>query len=176
MSPEPASSKTKVCPTCGTRLSENATRCLVCGTELGAKPEPKAVKKTEKSVQASRMPEITLSLPAALGILAVLLGIVGAGVFFYVRSVNPPAAEELATPTATATMTATATPTEFVTPTPSPTLTPEPPFDYTVKAGESCSVLAFQFKVSIQSIVILNNLDSSCLTLREGQTIKIPWP
>ena len=25
---------TILCPTCGTRLSETATRCLVCGTEL----------------------------------------------------------------------------------------------------------------------------------------------
>ncbi|MBI3151539.1 MAG: zinc-ribbon domain-containing protein, partial [Chloroflexi bacterium] len=64
MTPEPTSStKTKVCPTCGTRLSENATRCLVCGTEFNARPEPKIVKKAEKSVQASRMPEIRLSLP-----------------------------------------------------------------------------------------------------------------
>ncbi|MBK8823108.1 MAG: hypothetical protein IPN58_10995 [Anaerolineales bacterium] len=47
MSLETNSSKTKVCPTCGTRLSESATRCLVCGTEFNAKPEPKAAKKVE---------------------------------------------------------------------------------------------------------------------------------
>ena len=70
MTIETPSQKTQVCPTCGTRLSESATRCLVCGTELSAKaPEDqkKAEKKVEKSVQASRMPEITLGLPAALG-------------------------------------------------------------------------------------------------------------
>ena len=78
MTPEPTSSKTKVCPTCGTRLSENAPRCLVCGAEFSARLEPKVVKKAEKSVQASRMPEIRLSLPAAVGLLAIVIVIAAA--------------------------------------------------------------------------------------------------
>ena len=82
MNQESSSSKTKVCPTCGTRLSENATRCLVCGTEFTPKPELKIAKKAEKSVQASRMPEIRLSLPAAVGILAVVIIIASVVVFF----------------------------------------------------------------------------------------------
>ena len=175
MSPEPASSKTKVCPTCGTRLSENATRCLVCGTELGAKPEPKVVKKAERSVQASRMPEITLSLPAALGILAVFLVIVGVSAFLYAGSINPPASAVTETPTAGATLTPTGTPTEIFTATSIPTLTPQPPHDYTVGAGETCSLIAFNFGISIQSIIILNNLPSTC-PISQGQILKIPYP
>src|SRR3990170_1796760 len=112
MSPEAPSQKTNVCPTCGTRLSENATRCLVCGTELGARPEARAAKKAERSVQASRMPEVTLSLPAALGILAIVL-LVGAAVVFFGlqdggRVVAPtPIASPSATPTISPTPTQT---------------------------------------------------------------------
>ena len=82
---EPSSQKTKVCPTCGTRLSENATRCLVCGTELSVKAAVKS-KKAEDTIQASRMPEITLGLPAALGALLVVLLIGAAAVYFSLQA------------------------------------------------------------------------------------------
>jgi len=175
MSPEPSTSKTKVCPTCGTRLSENATRCLVCGTQLSARPEPKVAKKVEKSVQASRMPEITLSLPAALGILTVFLVVAGAAVFFTVRASNPTAFEVTDVPLPTNTPTLTTTVTPIFTATSVPTITPQPPFPYTVGAGETCSLIAFNFSVSIQSIIVTNNLPSTC-PISEGQVLQIPYP
>lgn len=175
MSPEPATSKTKVCPTCGTRLSENATRCLVCGTQLTARPEPKVAKKVEKSVQASRMPEITLSLPAALGILTVVLVVAGAAVFFTVRASNPTAFEATDVPLPTNTPTLTATVTPIFTATTAPTITPQPPFPYTVGAGETCSLIAFNFNISIQSIIVTNNLPSTC-PISEGQVLQLPYP
>jgi len=173
---EPSSQKSQICPTCGTRLTENATRCLVCGTELTAKAATKS-KKADTTVQASRMPEITLSLPAALGALVIILLIGAAVVYFSLQAgiggqLEAPTAE--VSPTTTATITPTAT--ELPTSTTIPTETPLPPFDYTVREGDlSCGVISANFGISVQSLVILNNLSSDCL-IRVGQTLKIPYP
>lgn len=176
MTLEPTSSKTKVCPTCGTRLSENATRCLVCGTEFTAKPEQKLAKKAEKSVQASRMPEIRLSLPAAVGILAVVIIVASVIVFFATQGNNNPTDTPSESPTPSLTPTVTVPPTNTIPATDIPTSTPQPPFDYTVSAGDgSCSQIAFTFGVSVQSIIITNNLASSC-PISVGQVLKIPYP
>jgi LysM repeat protein len=176
MNQEPISSnKTKVCPTCGTRLSENAMRCLVCGTEFNAQPAPKVVKKAEKSVQASRMPEIRLSLPAALGALATII-IVAAAITFFLVPKDPTALGPEITNTPTETPTATIPPTNTLPPTDIPTSTPQPPFDYTVAVGDnSCSQIAFNFGISVQSIIITNNLPSTC-PISVGQVLKIPYP
>lgn len=177
MSLETNSSKTKICPTCGTRLSENAMRCLVCGTEFTAKPEPKAAKKVEKSVQASRMPVITLSLPAAVGIIAVVVIIAASIAFFSLRANSPEGTfETVDTPTPTQTPTSTLPATATIPPTDIPTATLQPPFDYTVAAGDgTCSQLAFNFGISVQSIIIENNLPSTC-PISVGQKLKIPYP
>jgi LysM repeat protein len=173
---EPSSQKTKVCPTCGTRLSENATRCLVCGTELTAKAETKS-KKVETSVQASRMPEVTLSLPAALGALVIILLIGAAIVYFGLGAVGneEPGTEPVVDGTITMTFTPTMTATETGTPTAIPTETPLPPFEYIVREGETCGVLVATFKVSLQSIIVLNKLSSECF-VSVGQVLLIPYP
>jgi len=158
-------------------LSESATRCLVCGTELTAKVsgEQKAANKVEKSVQASRMPEITLGLPAALGLMAIVL-LIGAGVVYGALNLGGRVVEPTPVPTATETSLPTATATEVPTHTPIPTLTELPPFDYTVAAGDTCSSIALAFSVSVNSIIILNNLPISCNNLTIGQALKVPYP
>ena len=176
MSQESSTQKSQICPTCGTRLSENATRCLVCGTELTAKAATKS-KKNEAGMQASRMPELTLSLPAALGALALILLIGASSVYFSLRAgltgatITEPTAEgtTTATPTITVTVTATLPATDI------PTETPLPPFDYTVKEGDTCGVIAATFKISVQSIIVQNQLSAQCF-VSVGQPLKIPFP
>jgi LysM repeat protein len=172
---QPTSQKTKVCPTCGTRLSENATRCLVCGTELTAKAETKS-KRADTSVQASRMPEVTLSLPAALGALVLVLLTGAAGVYFSLQAgfggkLEAPTAEVTQTETATITPTGTEAPTNTLI----PTETALPPLDYTVREGDTCGIIASTFGVSVQSIIVLNQLSSQCF-VSAGQVLKVPYP
>lgn len=173
MTPEISTSPTKLCPTCGTRVKEDATRCLVCGADLA---------NTEKVAQSSkvvgsRMPSITLSLPAAIGLLALFLGIGAIMVYFALRQ-SP---EAIIPPTVTSTITVTATGTQTATPSPLPTLTstPEPsstPVTYLVKANDTCIGIALFFDISVQSIVTLNNLPAACDTLYINQPLLIPQP
>jgi LysM repeat protein len=176
MSQEPSTQKSQICPTCGTRLSDNATRCLVCGTELTAKATTKS-KKAEAGMQASRMPEITLSLPAALGALTLILLIGAAAVYFSLRSgltgatITEPTVEGTVTETPTATLPAT----ETLPPTALPTETPLPPFEYTVREGDTCGIIAANLEVSVQSIIVQNQLSSQCF-VSVGQKLFIPYP
>ncbi|HUF38718.1 MAG TPA: LysM peptidoglycan-binding domain-containing protein [Anaerolineales bacterium] len=121
------------------------------------------------------MPQVTLSLPIALGLLALFLLIGGWTVFALIQQepeiVVPPT--ETATPTNTVTPTLTPTlapPTETSPPEPSPT-----PFTYLVQDGDQCSTIANTFTISIQSIILLNNLDAAC-SLFVGQQLLIPFP
>ncbi len=164
---------TKLCPTCGTRLSEDATRCLVCGSELAKNGE--ASGQAGKPIRGSRMPEITLSLPVAIGLLALFLAL-GATMVFFALQQTGKIEEPTQTPTITLTVTPSITPTPV---TPTLTSTPEPtatPFTYQVKAGDTCGGIAYSFDISVRSIVLLNSLPADCATLFEGQKLLIPYP
>jgi LysM repeat protein len=172
MTPETNTSPTKICPTCGSRVKEDATRCLVCGADLISVDK---AAQSSKVVQGSRMPSITLSLPIAIGLLAIFLGIGAIIVFFALRQ----APEAIIPPTATSTITPTATGTQTATFTPFPTLTytPEPsptPITHLVQANETCIGIALFYGVSVQSIVSLNNLPTACDTLYINQPLLIP--
>lgn len=120
------------------------------------------------------MPEITLPLPLAIGLVLFLLA-AGAGIIFSVLRGTGKVVEP--TPTATATLTPTLTITPTITPTATlePTATPLPPKEYTVKAQDTCIVIAYFYNVTVNSIIALNNLDMNC-TLSEGMVLKIPQP
>lgn len=120
------------------------------------------------------MPEITMSLPLAIGLLAIFLAI-GAGiVYFALRETD-----QIVVPTVTPTVTTTVTPTMTATPetpTITPTMEPSPtPFTYVVQSGDSCGQIAVLFEVSIQSIVRENSLSSDCF-VSVGDSLLIPYP
>ncbi len=165
-------SSTKLCPVCGTRLSESATRCLVCGTELEQKTDPKK----GSEIRAKRLPEITLSLPAALGLLALFLTLGAVLIFLVLNSgKGEDVSNLLPTDTPTVSPTVTETPTITLTSTPEATWTPLPPIEYPVKPGDSCPGIAAAFNVSVQSIILENNLSADC-TLYEDTVLMIPQP
>ncbi len=179
MSPEELTSKTKICPTCGTKLSINATRCLVCGrqfTSEKASPATEGKKKAE-IVETPRMPQLTLSLPAAIGLILLLLGIGAGTVFAVFQASAPDVAQNLTpSPTASLTPTITQTPTATETPTPQPTFTPLPPQEYRIQPNDTCLTIAFNFGVSVNSIIQLNKLSPACDNLVPGNILLIPQP
>ena len=164
-----ANDNKKICPTCGTRVKEDAERCLVCGGSLtGTKTDAQVV-------SGGRMPEITLGLPIAIGLVVLFLA-VGAGMVYLALSQTGAMADTTITPTLTETVTTTPTNTpEPPTPTPSPMPSPTP-LTYVVAQNDSCLAIAARFEVSIKSIVLMNNIPASCDTLFEGQELKIPHP
>jgi len=156
----------RLCPLCGSRVSETATKCGVCGTKLA---------RIEKRPTAPRRriypSPFILALLAGLILFGVLL--VGLANGFIPR----PAILRFPTPTITPTFTPrpTQTPTPTDTPTPTASNTPEPPISYVIKDGDSCLLLAIRYDVSVDSIIQQNHLDPSC-TVAVGHTIQIPHP
>ena len=171
------SAEPRLCPTCGSRVPDDATQCPVCGADLnassvGASPSPTPVE--AEAFGGGRFPEITLSLPAALAVLAFFVALGAGAVYVLLSGTN-----RIVAPTPKPSPTLTATPSPSPTPfTPTPTLTPLPtptPLTYIVQANDTCLSIAATFDVSVQSIMLLNNLGTTC-TLVVGQKLLIPHP
>ncbi len=133
------------------------------------------------------MPEITLGLPAALGLLALFVTIGAVLVYFVLNGMGKPKATASGTVTATATITLTATaslqPTVTMTPTLAATATPIPPVSYQVIAGDTCLRIAGVNKLAMDlasrdAIIAANPgvINAECTNLKEGQTISVPQP
>lgn len=162
----------RICPTCGSKIGENATRCQVCGRNLALTD----TKSANRPIQGSRLPEIRLSLPLAIGIIVLLLAL-GAGVIYSILSGTGRVTQPTITPTVTLTATATVTPLPSETPTPLPTFTPLPPVEYIVKSNDTCLSIAYAYGLTTSSSIIsLNNLPPDCSMLSIGQKLLIPQP
>jgi len=121
------------------------------------------------------MPQLTFSLPAALGLLALFI-LIGAISLFVALKGTGRLPNATSIPTVTQTVTVTPTPTDTLIPTDTATLTPEPPDIYTVQTGDSCISIASLYGTSVTAIVNLNSLNSNCTNLQVGQKIKVPHP
>ncbi|MBC7228437.1 MAG: zinc ribbon domain-containing protein, partial [Thermoflexales bacterium] len=117
----PADSLSRTCPDCGTKVSAQATTCIICGaslTEVSAEAEAPVPRAPARHSQ-------WLFWLAAVATAALVLGTAYwlLGPLFFPQLVPSP------TPTVTPTRTATpaATPTPTATPTETPTPTPLPP-------------------------------------------------
>lgn len=173
---QPRSTPTKVCPSCGTRVSESASRCLVCGHQFDGQGRPARATGSGgvAPIGGSRIPGINLSLPVAIGLLALFV-IVGGGLTYLGLSATDRIAQPTDVPSATPSPSITPTGTPL---TPTVTSTPQPsntPLAYTVQLGDTCGSIAFAFNVSSQSIILGNSLDANC-NLFEGQVLSVPQP
>ena len=169
--PNNKSSSLMLCPTCGTKLPDNAARCLVCGRTFTTK----ASVRDSRAVKSQRLPEIKLSLPLAIGLLFVVLAVGGGLIFLVLRGTGQVASPE-ATATASPSPTFEQSPTPTTTSTLEPTFTPLPPIEYVIKDGDQCIAIAFNFGVTVKSIADLNNLAADCGVLSVGQTVLVPQP
>ena len=171
--------RTKICPTCGTRMNESATRCLVCGRTFNNEQIPAgknnaAAAKDSDQIEKPRLRNVSISLPIFIGLILLLIGI-GAAVAFVLLQQTGRVVEPTPLPTATLSPTPTNPPTETPTPTMVMSPTPLAPIEYTVKDGDLCASIAAVFDVSVQSIIMQNNLSASCY-LSPGQVLLIPQP
>ncbi len=171
-------SRTKICPTCGTRMNESATRCLVCGRtfnndQIPAGKNASAAKDSEQ-IEKPRLRNVSISVPIFIGLILLLIGI-GAAVAFVLLQQTGRVVEPTPLPSATLSPTPTNPPTETPTPTMVMSPTPLAPIEYTVKDGDLCASIAAVFDISVQSIILQNNLSASCY-LSPGQTLLIPQP
>ena len=149
------------CPECGARVAEGATTCLICGASLRE--------------GRSLVPRVSLSMIPPAPLLGALLAIALIGVLWLVkpwRSIhlgiyNTPTATTTFTATATSTSTATSTPTAAPTDTPTPVVT-----TYIVQGGDTLSVIAGRFGVTVQQIMDANNLTD--VMIQSGQELIIP--
>ncbi|MBE0688067.1 MAG: LysM peptidoglycan-binding domain-containing protein [Anaerolineaceae bacterium] len=164
--------QSSTCPICGSRISANATRCLVCGSSI-TKSTEKSTKKQE--IKGPKVPSVTIALPLVVALVILFLAI-GAGAVYAVMNQTGMVVEPTVTPTVTSTATITVTPTLTLTPTIEPSMTPLPDMEYIVQSGDSCLDIAFLFDVSVNSIVVKNNLSATCDNLVVGQKLMIPQP
>lgn len=117
---------------------------------------------------------MTLPLPLAIALLGAFALLAAGGTFAAVRFTGGRAAGDEPTETTTVTVTPTSSPTPQPTATSTPMPTPTP-LSHTVGPNETCVQIAAFYDVSVQSIIQMNQLATTC-PLSVNQTLLIPHP
>ena len=163
-----------ICTTCGSKLKEDSKRCLVCGSPIQDEAKKSKKKKVKSNISGAKMPQVTMSLPLVVFLFILFIGIGGGLIYVTLQTTD-----QIVEPTATPTNTPTPTQTLAATPmTPTATNTPEPtlePFTYTVKEGEYCGDIAYAFNISVQTLILANNLNANC-AIYPNMELKVPHP
>lgn len=152
---------TRRCPECQARVAEGAKTCLMCGASLQG--------------GRSLIPQVSLSMVPPAPLLGAVLGILLLVSLWFIK---PWRAIQLGiyhtpTPTLTFTATPTFTPTATATATAAPTGTATPEVTtYIVSSGDTLSLIAARFGVTVDAIMAANGLTDYMITV--GQTLVIP--
>ncbi len=151
------------CLHCGTPVAEKAQTCMMCGNPVDSLP-------LSTSIFSGSW------LGIGLGVL-IIVGIVVWVNSYQVPPDNTVRAGQGLPSTATPSPTITRTPTATGTPLPTATVTPTPtptPRTHIVERGESLFYIAGLYRVTVEDLVKLNNIDDVQL-LSVGQTLLIPY-
>jgi LysM repeat protein len=172
------------CPECGARVSDSASTCLICGTELsdtddeassgvvGASPagEGGSAGGNYRGRQILRIAILAAVAVVTLGG-AVMLGL---NLSKEQAAIELPTFTPTLTRTATITPSPTATPTATETPLPTATYTPIPPIEYIVQPGDTLGGIALEYNLTVAELTAYNDLGSEFIG--QGQVLLIPPP
>jgi LysM repeat protein/RNA polymerase subunit RPABC4/transcription elongation factor Spt4 len=152
------------CPVCGAEQGRRIPRCRYCGSRLPSGHERRCPICGRQLISFGWVR--TLLKLAVVAAIVLFLG--ATYVYSYTPQLSLPAPTWPPSPTSTATIVLTATATRTRVPptrTRTPTVTPVPPtptapkqVTYVIKEGDSLSVIAEQFGISIEALMIANNL------------------
>jgi LysM repeat protein len=163
----------RICPACGTRIADTASRCAVCGMVF----EPGTGRAVRGPARMSGNAS-NLNIPTGAVIAAPIITLI-LGALIMTALFQGPLKTGGATPASVLAVAPTITLTLLPTDTPAPTNTPTPlpPIEVTVKADDTCYGLAAKF--GITDISLIKNKDgksANCDSLSIGQTLLIPQP
>ena len=153
----------RLCPSCGARVAERASSCLMCGASLGDI--------VEEVVQPPRQWSRWLFVLAVILVVGVILTVAGFLLrpFLFPSQVTPEVTISL-----TATPTFTPTPTPPAVETAAPTeIAPPPPRAHQVQTGETLASIASLYETATEEIVALSPGIVPEL-LQVGQVLLIP--
>ena len=168
------------CPVCGAEHGRRIARCKHCGSRLPSGHERRCHVCGAQLISFGWVR--TLLKVAVVAAIVLLLG--ATYVYSYTPQLSKPAPTWPSSPTPTVTITVTAPATTATTAAPTRTRTPTvtrvpptptklTPVTYVIKQGDSLSVIAQKFNISVEALMIANNLTDRDV-IHPDQVLVIP--